>query len=222
MIFDWDGIVIDSHDQHERAWAVLADELGQPLSDGFFKQTFGMRNQQIIPGFTDWAGPGELERIEELGERKEVIYRELVRRDGIEPLPGVRELLDALDRAGVPRGVGSSTPRANIEMILDVVGLEGRFDAITAAEDVRCGKPDPEVFLLCAVAIGCAPERCVVFEDAHAGIEAALSGGMQAVAVTTTHPASTFAAAHLVVASLGEVDVAFLSRLVDRGRGRGR
>ena len=91
-LFDWDGVIVDSHRQHEMAWEALATELGQPLPPGFFKATFGMRNDRIIPEFSGWVPDGDPQRIAELGDRKEALYREVIRRDGIEPLPGVSSM----------------------------------------------------------------------------------------------------------------------------------
>lgn len=211
-LFDWDGVIIDSHHAHELAWEQLAGELGQPLPPGFFKTTFGMRNDRIIPGYSGWARPEETERIRELGLRKEALYREVIRRDGITPLPGVKRLLQALHDLGIPCSVGSSTDRANIELIMEVTGLTPWFAAVTAAEDVQRGKPDPQVFLKAAEKIGRDPRQCVVFEDAHVGIAAALAAGARAVAVCTTHPPESFAGsgAHRIVHSLEEIDPATL------------
>lgn len=206
-IFDWDGVIIDSRDQHARAWHALGERLGQPLPSDFIERTFGLRNEAIIPSCTTWAREGETARIAELGERKEEIYRELIRREGIAALPGARELVAALRAAGVPCAVGTSTPRANVDAILALIGLQGAFAAIVAAEDVQRGKPDPEVFLRCARSLRRAPARCAVFEDAHVGIAAARAGGMKAVAVATTHPAASFRDADLVVPDLAAVDV---------------
>lgn len=207
-IFDWDGVIVDSHRAHERAWEMLAEELGQPLPAGFFKTTFGMRNDRIIPGYTGWTRPDETKRIRDLGLRKEALYRDVIRREGIAPLPGVERLLRDLAAAGVPCSVGSSTDRENIELIMDITGLTPFFAAVTAAEDVQRGKPDPQVFLRAAEKIGRDPHHCVVFEDAHVGIEAALRAGARAVAVCTTHPPETFAdsGAHFVVTSLEEIN----------------
>jgi hypothetical protein len=106
---------------------------------------------------------------------------------GIEPLPGVRDLLDGLRAAGVPCVVGSSTPRINIETVLGLIHLGEYFAAIVSAEDVSHGKPDPEVFLKAAAKIARAPARCVVFEDALVGLEAARAGGMKCIGVGTTN-----------------------------------
>lgn len=217
-IFDWDGVVIASHDQHEESWAMLYEEEGQPMPDDFFKKSFGMRNQTIIPTFFAWVDPQDTERIERLGDRKEVLYRELIRRDGIEPLPGVSAFLGRLKDAGIPCSVGSSTPRENIDTIMEVIGLGGYFDAITAAEDVTEGKPNPQVFLKAAERIATPPADCVVFEDAHVGIRAGRAAGMRVVAVTTTHPRESLGEADLVVERLDELTPADLWS--DRPRGR--
>jgi beta-phosphoglucomutase family hydrolase len=199
FIFDWDGVVIDSHAQHEESWQLLFAELGRPMPEGFFKATFGMRNQQIIPMCFDFVDKDDLAAIASLGDRKEVLYREILRRDGIEPLPGVRALLTELKSLGIPTCVGSSTPRLNIETIMDMTGLREFFADIVSAEDVTVGKPDPQVFLKAAEKIQRLPERCIVFEDAHVGIEAGLKAGMKVVAVATTHP----------LESLGDATIAF-------------
>ena len=191
-LFDWDGVIVDSHRQHEMAWEALATELGQPLPPGFFKATFGMRNDRIIPEFSGWVPDGDPQRIAELGDRKEALYREVIRRDGIEPLPGVVRLLTALSDAGIPCAVGSSTSRENILTIVEITGLGPFFAGIAAEKDVTRGKPAPDVFLKAAEKIGRDPGQCVVFEDAHVGVEAGRAAGAKVVAVATTHPAVSF------------------------------
>ena len=99
------------------------------------------------------------------------------------------------------------SPLLHIDTILDRLGLQEAFDAVVSAEDVTHGKPNPEVFLVAAQRIGVPPVRCVVFEDAHVGIEAAHAGGIRAVAVTTTHSAEELAAADLVVKRLDELTI---------------
>jgi beta-phosphoglucomutase family hydrolase len=200
FIFDWDGVIIDSHAQHEESWGLLFQEIGRPMPEGFFKATFGMRNQQIIPMCFDFVNADDHAEIARLGNRKEELYREILRRDGIEPLPGVVALLAELKELGIPTAVGSSTPRLNIETIMAMTGLAPYFQAIVSAEDVTVGKPDPQVFLKAGEKIGCPPERCLVFEDAHVGIEAGKRAGMKVLAVATTHP----------LESLHQADAAFV------------
>ena len=209
-IFDWDGVIIDSSRHHEKSWELLALEEGLPLPPDSFRLGFGRKNQIIIPEIYRWAtDPVEIER---LGNRKEAIYRELMAKDALEPLPGVREWLQALQDAGVPCAVGSSTPRANLDAALARLGIAHYFSTIVAAEDVTLGKPNPEVFLTAAARIGRRPECCVVFEDAYAGIEAARAGGMRVIGIATTHPLEELTQADLAVRQMDELSVEQLGK----------
>lgn len=217
VVFDLDGVLIDSHDQHERSWFQLAAEIGKPLTKEQFKESFGMRNVMCIPHVFRWADPDEEATILALGERKEELYRELLAADGIAPLPGVVALLESLAAAGVPASLGSSTSRKNIEVCFASTGLARFFGPnYTGAEDVSRGKPAPDVFLEAARKIARDPVRCLVIEDAHVGIEAALAAGMRALAVTTTHSRETFlgSGAVRIVDSLAEIDVETVRELL--------
>ncbi len=211
FLFDWDGVVIDSHNQHEESWDLLSAEIGQPLPEGFMKKTFGMRNQNIFPMWLPHLAT-DAAAITALGNRKEELYREILRRDGIEALPGVKAFLQAARQAGIPASVGSSTPRQNIDTVIEMAGLQGLFDAIVAAEDVAHGKPHPEVFLKGAEKLHRKPERCVVFEDAFVGIEAGKSGGMKVVGIATTHPIEKLTQADLALHDLVGVNPVELAR----------
>jgi beta-phosphoglucomutase family hydrolase len=215
VIFDWDGVIVDSSRAHEAAWELLGRETGRPLPDGHFKRSFGRKNDEIIPQILGW--PVSAPEIVRLGRRKEELYRQVLREQGIAPLPGVAEFLAALKSAGVPCAVGSSTERLNIDTIMAGIGLGEYFNTIVSADDTTRGKPDPQVFLLAAERLGVPPAKCVVFEDAFAGLEAAKAGGMQAVAVATTHAAEKLRGhADRVVTRLDEVTVAELRALVNR------
>ncbi len=217
VVFDLDGVLIDSHDQHERSWFQLAKEVGKPLTQAQFKESFGMRNVMCIPHVFHWAEADDLATIHALGERKEALYRELLAADGIKPLPGVVALLESLAAAGVPISLGSSTSRKNIEVCFAATGLARFFGPnYTGAEDVTRGKPAPDVFLEAARKIRREPVRCLVVEDAHVGIEAALAAGMRTLAVTTTHPRASFleSGAARIVDSLVEVDAAVVRELL--------
>ena len=211
VIFDWDGVIIDSSAQHEQSWEMLASEIGKPLPEGHFKAGFGKKNQEIIPNLLRWAiDPVEIAR---LGDRKEELYRELVRAQGVCVLPGACELLAALKDAGLRRSVGSSTPRSNLDAIFAATGLDAFFDAVVCGDDVQQGKPAPDVFLLAAKRLGLAPAECLVIEDAHVGIEAAHRAGMRVLAVATTHPLAELSDADSAVESLANVDPDFLRRV---------
>ncbi len=210
-LFDWDGVIIDSSRAHELSWDRLAEEEGRTLPPDHFVKGFGRKNTVIIPEILAWTtDPAEIKRLD---DRKEALYRDIVREDGIEPLPGVRELLAGLREAGIPCCVGTSTSRENVETIMEITGLSEYFADIASAEDVSHGKPDPEVFVKAAGKIHRAPEDCVVFEDALHGIEAGLAGGMRVVGVGTTHPYEELTMAHLAVHRLTDVNVARLRAL---------
>jgi beta-phosphoglucomutase family hydrolase len=210
-LFDWDGVVIDSSDQHERSWEMLAGEIGKPLPQDHFTRGFGMKNQMIIPDILKWTRNPE--EIEWCSLRKEALYREIIAVEGIAPLPGVEALLGMLKEHGVPCAVASSTHRENIETVFDAIGLRNCFEAVITAEDVHHGKPDPEVFLKSAERIHVEPCNCVVFEDAHVGIEAALAAGSRVIAVATTNDLADLGRASLAVESLTEIDWALFSGL---------
>jgi beta-phosphoglucomutase family hydrolase len=202
-IFDWDGVIIDSGKLHAQSWRQLATELGQSIAEDSFIRGFGMKSARIIEEIHGWAKePAEVAR---LANRKEELYRKIVARSEIAPLPGVVEWLHRLHEAGVPCAVASSTQRLNIDAVLDRIGLQKAFRAIISAEDVVHGKPNPEVFLKAAERLGVAAKRAVVFEDAHVGIEAGHAAGMKVVAVATTHSAAQLSTADLVVRRLDEL-----------------
>ncbi|MBS0631380.1 MAG: HAD family phosphatase, partial [Verrucomicrobia bacterium] len=191
----------------------LAREEKRTLPAGHFKAGFGKKNEWIIPNLLNWAtDPTEIHR---LSLRKEALYRDIVVEKGLQALPGVREFLLRLRDAGVPNCIGSSTHRENITTILHVLGFEGLFGGMVTAEDVTHGKPHPDVFLKAAAKTGCAPGRCIVFEDAFAGIEAARAGGMKVVGVATTHELGVLESkVDRVVHRLDELTVAHLRALV--------
>lgn len=203
-VFDWDGVILDSSRHHEESWERLSRDENLPLPDGHFKKGFGMKNEVIIPNLYQWtSNPEEIRR---LSLKKEALYREVVVEWGIDPLPGVLDFISYLEREGIPRSIGSSTHRENIDTALPRLGLEGKFHVITTAEDVSHGKPDPEVFLTCAKKLGVSPEKCVVFEDAPVGIEAGKAAGMKVIALMTSHPASSLSEADWIVPDLSQLD----------------
>jgi HAD superfamily hydrolase (TIGR01509 family) len=210
-LFDWDGVVIDSARQHELSWVQLADEIDLPLPENFFKRGFGMKNEIIIPEIYGWTR--DASEISKYSLRKEELYRQILKSDGIEPLPGVGDFLETLHAASIPCVVGSSSHRLNIEICLEMFGFTKYFKGIVSSEDVDKGKPDPDVFLKAAKVAGMPPERCVVFEDAPVGIEAGLKGGMRVVGVATTHAGETLKGAHRVVKRLDVLRIEDLQSL---------
>jgi beta-phosphoglucomutase len=217
IIWDVDGTLVDTAEQHFRAWAKLAAEIGKPFTRADFAATFGMRNPEIIRKLFFPTADDAL--CAQLGVRKEDLYRASVREEGTQLLPGVARLLAEFAAAGWLQAVGSSAPPGNIELLLGLTDTNRYFAAVVTGDDVRHGKPHPEVFLTAAAKLGADPLRCVVFEDAVAGVEAAKAGGMRCVAVTFVghHPTEKLraAGADVVVPSLEEVTIEQVAALVE-------
>jgi beta-phosphoglucomutase family hydrolase len=209
-IFDWDGVIIDSSSAHRESWERLAREAGKALPPGYFERSFGMKSVKIIREILHWTD--DVEKIKHLDWRKENLYREVIRERGIEPLPGVVTWLKRLKAAAIPCVIATSTHSRNVRCAMEIIRLDEYFQGMVSGENVSHGKPDPEVFLLAAKQAGTPPGRCIVFEDAHVGIEAAHAGGMKVVAVPTTHPAETLQDADRVVMRLDELNVEELGR----------
>jgi len=182
ILWDMDGTLIDSEEFHWISWRDTMATEGVALSREQFLSSFGQRSDSIIPR---WLGPAATrERIEKISNAKEELYRHLVRRDGMSPEPGVAAWLHRLHKQGWLQAIASAAPRANIDAVLEALSATHVFQAIVSAEDVHRGKPDPEVYLKAASRVGAPPNRCVVVEDAVAGVEGARSAGMRSIGVS--------------------------------------
>ncbi len=184
-LFDWDGVIGDSAECHERSWVKLADSRNLFLPKDAFKITFGRRNVEIITEVLKWTD--DLNEAQELSDAKEIIYRRLCETEGLPTIAGAVEFIKGLKSANIPCVVGSSAPRANLEVAIKVLGLEDYFAAVVASEDVPVGKPAPDVYLRAAAEIGVSPEHCAVFEDSLPGIISAGRAGSKKIALATTH-----------------------------------
>ncbi len=216
VIWDVDGTLVDTAELHFQAWCTLCAELDRPFTRADFAATFGRRNPEILQHL--FGNRFAADEIAVLGERKEKLYRAAARA-GVQLLPGVRPLLEALHLEGIRQAIGSSAPLANIDLILDATGSRGFFDGISSSEDTTRGKPDPQVFLVAARKVEVAPSQCVVVEDAPAGVQGARAGGMKCIAVTFVghHSEATLrsAGANLVVPTLETVSAQTIRKLLE-------
>lgn len=184
-IFDLDGVIVDTAKYHYLAWRELADGLGFFFSEADNERLKGvsrMRSLEILLEVGGMAAKFTEEEKNAFADRKNKRYVEYIsalREDEI--LSGAREYLTALRAAGVKTALGTASK--NSMLILESLNITGLFDAIIDGNSTTRAKPDPEVFLLAAQAIGLSPAQCVVFEDAYAGIEAAKAAGMTAVGI---------------------------------------
>jgi beta-phosphoglucomutase len=209
IIWDLDGTLVDSAEYHWRSWRDTLAAEGVAITYAQFLDSFGQKNDRILRAWLP-ADTSD-ETIQRIGDAKEVEYRRLARTRGLTPLPGATEWLSRLHAAGWRQAIASSAPRLNVETMLSALTLEAYFDAIASAEDVTAGKPDPQVFLAAASRVAVPPARCVVVEDAAAGIEAAQRAGMRSVGVNGT----TALDADVYVRSLIELPSDTFDRLVE-------
>jgi beta-phosphoglucomutase family hydrolase len=182
VLWDMDGTLIDSEEFHWISWRDTVAKEGITITHEQFLASFGQRNDSIIP---QWLGAAATpERIARVANAKEVLYRDLVRTNGVQSLPGVASWLQRLHAQGWLQAIASSAPRQNIEVVLEALGVAHCFQGVVSAEDVRRGKPDPEVYLAAAARVSVSPDRCVVVEDAIAGVEGARRAGMRSIGVS--------------------------------------
>ena len=214
VIFDMDGVLVDSADAHYESWCLMGKELGKVHTREFFERTFGMHNREIIPLWLGDVLPRD--EVDRLSDHKEALYRQ-VAATKLTPLDGAVDLLESLAQDGFLLAIGSSGPRPNVELMLDVLGVRRFFSAFSTGDEVREGKPHPEVFLNAARKLGLPPRDCAVVEDAPQGIQAGLAAGARVIAVTSTRTPAELRAAHLVVDSLRELDPRRIRALLGGG-----
>jgi HAD superfamily hydrolase (TIGR01509 family) len=179
VIFDFDGVIVDSHPLHLQAWKAFFATMG--ISPGDEELAFvmeGAKREEILRRF---LGDLSREQIELYGAEKERLYQSHA--SDLKLVSGVAGFLEQLDAAGVPMAIATSGSRRRVERTLDVFGLQNRFQAIVTAEDVARGKPDPALFHLAARLLRIAAGQILVCEDAVAGVNAARSAGMKCMAI---------------------------------------
>lgn len=184
FIFDMDGTLVDNMRFHTEAWGrMLAENNVEMNAHDFLVKTAGKTNREIMPTIFDGISD---ERIAELGERKETLYRELFL-EHRKAVGGALEFLETARNLGVKMAVATAAPVGNVEFILDGLDLRRFFQAVTTAADIENGKPDPEIFLKSAEKLNVEPRHCLVFEDAIGGFEAAHRAGMRSIGIATVN-----------------------------------
>jgi HAD superfamily hydrolase (TIGR01509 family) len=179
VIFDFDGVIVDSHPVHMQAWKAFFGAMGKAVGDeelAFVME--GAKREEILRRFLGDLTP---EQIELYGAEKERLYQ--ARASELKLVRGVAEFLEQVDAAGLPIAVATSGSRNRVERTLETFGLLSRFHAIVAGEDVARGKPDPALFHLAASRLRVAADQILVCEDAVAGVAAAKSAGMKCMAI---------------------------------------
>lgn len=218
VIFDLDGVIVDTNPWHRKAILEFCrrhrDEMIEYTEETLRTRVFGIPNGAWIPALFK---PGlDAERIGELTQEKEQIFRSFIR-GSIRPLAGLVRLLGKLSQHGVPIAVASSAPPQNVQFLLEETRLARFFDVVLDDTSVTRGKPDPEIYLKAAAALKIAPDRCVVFEDSVAGIDAARRAGCTIVGVATTHtPDEIDSCTDDVIADFRDLEISALVGLLER------
>jgi beta-phosphoglucomutase len=184
VIFDMDGVLLDSGAHHRDAWRQLLTELGvEPVPD-VWRRTIGRPAEEAVADLLD--RPVGAEEAATLARRKREHYARLAAR-GMLPVAGAPAFVTLLAAEGVPRAVATSASRHEVESLLTEIGVREHFEVIVTADDVRWGKPNPEVYLRAAELLELPPKGCLVFEDSVVGIHAARNAGMRVIGLTTAH-----------------------------------
>jgi beta-phosphoglucomutase family hydrolase len=211
ILWDMDGVLVNTGEYHYAAWKKTFEELGVPFSEEQFRATFGMNNASILEMIYGKKPPSEQEN--QISERKETLFREAVKGNA-KLLPGVEGALKNFSAWKLKQAIASSAPPKNIEVLLQELQIGKYFQAIISGNDIP-GKPNPAVFLKAAQQLDIEPEHCIVIEDAVPGVEAAKNAGMKCIAVTTTNTAESLSKADLVLGSLLELRKDSLSEFLD-------
>jgi beta-phosphoglucomutase family hydrolase len=185
VIFDMDGVLVDSNAFHRLAWRRVSAARRLPLSERDLRdQVFGWRTEEAIRLL--WGTRRPAAEVARIAAEKERLFRDAIAAR-VRPLPGLRALIAWLTRRRVPIALASSAAPANVALVVRALNLERALSVRVLARDVRNAKPDPEIFLCAAARLRVAPADCVVIEDSRSGVTAAVRAGMRCVGITTTH-----------------------------------
>lgn len=206
VIFDMDGVLIDSGAAHWESWRIVAEEDGVDFTEEAFWATFGMVSDVIVARYWGANPPTDPAEIAAIVDRKETAFRESVATHTT-PIAGAVDFIRYLAERGVKIAVGSSAPRENVEHILRWLGVRELFgDRVVAGDEVKNGKPAPEIFLTAAKKLGVPAENCVVIDDAKNGVDAGAASGATTVGFFSAgHSLDEYGNASVVVRSFDEL-----------------
>jgi beta-phosphoglucomutase len=217
VIFDVDGVLIDSYQSHFESWQRLAAEIGRTCSEAEFVKGFGRTSREnIVEMWSDqhWTN----EQVRQLDDRKEWWYREIIR-EQFPAMPGAASLIRALHKSGFRIAVGSSGPPENVDLVIDRLDVAPMIACRITARDVVRGKPDPQVFELAAKGLGLPATACCVVEDAPAGIQASHAAGIVCIGLASTgRTRAELANAEQIVDSLVELTPEGIDGLIRAGQ----
>ncbi len=211
VLFDMDGVIVDSNPAHKIAIGLFCKNHNRLVDDAFLQsRIYGRTNHEWIPElFENTLSEAELL---EYADEKERLFRDVFKKD-LYPVEGIIEFIDHLKNNGFKMAVATSAPGENAEFILSGLGIKNRFDAVLDSSHVKKGKPNPDVYMKAAAALGLPPEQCIVVEDSLAGVQAGKSAGCKVIGITTTHSREELNACDLVIDDFRGLEMRYLQKL---------
>ncbi len=203
FLFDMDGVIVDSNPAHKIALKQFCEKYGHHLSDEQLRtRIYGRTNKDWI---TNVFGKLEAQQLKKYADEKEQLFRELYA-DTIRAVDGLPDFLKQLDEQKLDRAIATSAPIENVDFTLEKTGLRKYFRTILDESFVERGKPDPEIYLKTAAALGYAPDHCIVLEDSLSGVKSGKAAGCKVVGITTTHTAEELSETDLVIQDFKGLD----------------
>jgi beta-phosphoglucomutase len=209
FLFDMDGVIVNSNPFHKIALKQFCKKYGHDLSEEQLREKiYGRTNKDWLANVFGKLDPITLKKY---GAEKENLFRELYKND-IEPVEGLTGFLKLMEEQKIPRAIATSAPRENVDFTLLHTGTEKYFKTILDESFVTHGKPDPEIYLKTAAAIGFKPENCIVLEDSLSGVKSGKAAGCKVIGITTTHSREELAETDLIIDNFVGLDPAKLIR----------
>lgn len=211
VIFDMDGVIVDTNPHHKIAIQQFCADHGIQLNELTFQhKIYGRTNRDWI---TNVFGEITVEQREAYAREKEALFRKIYEPD-IKPVHGLIEFLDLLVANRIPRAIATSAPPENVEFIVEKTGIRKYFDIILDERNVTHGKPHPEIYIKTAKALNFQNSKCIVIEDSLSGITAARKSGSKVVGITTTHTPEEMSETNLVIQDFNDLTIPILNALV--------
>jgi beta-phosphoglucomutase len=211
VIFDMDGVIVDNHKYHDKAWKLFAQNHNKHLNTDDFYRHFGGTNKEIL---NDLFGMDlSDDDIKSMAEEKEEIYRRIYKHE-IKAVGGLEMLLINLKNNNITTAIATSAPLANVEFVLRETSLTAYFDAVIHDAMINHSKPHPEIYLKTARAIKRDPKSCIAIEDTIKGIESARNAGMKVIGIATTYPEHKLKIADKCIRTFNELDLDGLYRIL--------
>ncbi|MCC5939730.1 MAG: HAD family phosphatase [Lunatimonas sp.] len=211
VIFDMDGVICHTNPYHSKAFQVFFAKRGlHPTEEEFSQHMYGKSNSYIFRHFLGREVLGD--EFAALEEEKEGLFREIYA-EKVTPITGFMEFFNDLKTEGLKTGVATSAPYANLALIMSKLGFEPKMESILASEHVTNHKPDPEIYLKSASNLETPPSQCLVFEDSHSGVSAALNAGMRVVGVLSSHTRDELPPCSYYINDYQDVDIKLVERI---------